>query len=511
MLARAVDAWHDTGGRYDPTVLAALEAAGYDRDFDAVARTGGADGPTGPGTAPGCGDVELDDLVRAVRLPLGVTIDLGGIGKGAAADEVSAGLLAAGVPGVTGVLVNLGGDLRARGDAPAPHGWVVDVDDPLRTGRAGLLALGEGAVATSTRLRRTWTRGDRSLHHLIDPRTGAPADAGLASVTVVAGEAWRAEVLAKAAFVAGPATAPHCSKPPGPPACSSPTTATWWSCPGSTGFRPVTTLVGDALCTDEGNPMAETATRDERWYLPKYETVEEERQHRKQRLAAGFRIFGKFGFEEGVAGHITARDPERLDHFWVNPFGMSFSHIRVSDLILVNSQGEVVEGDGSVNTAAFAIHSALHEARPDIIAAAHSHSLYGKAWSSLGRLLDPLTQDACAFYDDHALFDDFTGVVLDQSEGKRIGVVLEDRKAVILRNHGLLTVGHSVEETVWWYVTMERSCQAQLLAEAAGTPIPIADDVARLTLSQVGAHVSGYASFQPLWQKITREQPDLFE
>ncbi len=77
------------------------------------------------------------------------------------------------------------------------------MDDPFRTGRAGLLALGEGAVATSTRLRRTWTRGDRSLHHLIDPRTGAPADAGLASVTVVAGEAWRAEVLAKAAFVAG--------------------------------------------------------------------------------------------------------------------------------------------------------------------------------------------------------------------------------------------------------------------------------------------------------------------
>jgi ribulose-5-phosphate 4-epimerase/fuculose-1-phosphate aldolase len=257
--------------------------------------------------------------------------------------------------------------------------------------------------------------------------------------------------------------------------------------------------------------MAATATRDDRWYLPKYETLEEERLHRKQRLAAGFRIFGKFGFEEGVAGHITARDPEKLDHFWVNPFAMSFSHIRVSDLLLVNSEGEVVEGEGSVNTAAFAIHSALHEARPDITAAAHSHSLYGKAWSALGRPLDPLTQDACAFYDDHAVFEDFTGVVLDRSEGKRIAHVLEGRKAVILRNHGLLTVGHSVEEAVWWYVTMERSCQAQLLAEAAGTPIAIADDVARLTCSQVGAAVAGYANFGPLYAKITREQPDLFE
>jgi len=101
--------------------------------------------------------------------------------------------------------------------------------------------------------------------------------------------------------------------------------------------------------------------------------------------------------------------------------------------------------------------------------------------------------------------------VLDQSEGKRIGLVLEDRKAVILRNHGLLTVGHSVEEAVWWYVTMERSCQAQLLAEAAGTPVLIEEEAATLTASQVGSHVSGYVSFQPLYAKITREQPDVFD
>ena len=202
LIARAVDAWRDTGGRYDPTVLAALEAAGYDRDFGAVSRA--SDELAAPSVGvPGCGDIELDTLVSAVRLPHGVALDLGGIGKGAAADEVSAELLDAGVPGVRGVLVNLGGDLRARGEAPVPHGWVVAVDDPLATGNTGLLAFGEGAVATSTKLRRTWTRGERTLHHLIDPRTGAPADSGLASVTVVAGEAWRAEVLAKAAFVAG--------------------------------------------------------------------------------------------------------------------------------------------------------------------------------------------------------------------------------------------------------------------------------------------------------------------
>ena len=246
-------------------------------------------------------------------------------------------------------------------------------------------------------------------------------------------------------------------------------------------------------------------------YMPAYETVEEERRHRKQRLAAGFRIFAKFGFEEGLAGHITARDPEHLDHFWVNPFGMSFAHICQSDLIRVNADGEVVEGDASVNRAAFAIHSAVHAARPDVIAAAHSHSIYGKSWSSLGRLLDPLTQDACAFFEDHALFDDYTGVVLDPEEGKRIAHALGDNKAVILRNHGLLTVGHSVEETVFWFVTMERTCQAQLRAEAAGTPVLIDTENARLTSGQVGQHISGYASFGPLYDKIVREQPDLLD
>ncbi|MEX2256152.1 MAG: class II aldolase/adducin family protein [Acidimicrobiia bacterium] len=248
-----------------------------------------------------------------------------------------------------------------------------------------------------------------------------------------------------------------------------------------------------------------------RSYLPQFPTVEEERRHRKERLAAAFRLFGKFGFDEGVAGHITARDPELADHFWVNPFGVGFSHIRVSDLILVNDAGEVVEGTGAVNGAAFAIHSQVHAARPDVMAAAHAHSIYGKSWSTLGRLLDPLTQDACAFYDDHALFDDFTGVVLDPEEGKRIAHAVGDGKAAILRNHGLLTVGHSVDEAVWWFITMERSCQAQLLAEAAGTPVLIDAHQAELTSTQVGSHVAGWFSFQPMYAKITRDQPDLFD
>jgi ribulose-5-phosphate 4-epimerase/fuculose-1-phosphate aldolase len=240
-------------------------------------------------------------------------------------------------------------------------------------------------------------------------------------------------------------------------------------------------------------------------------TIEEERIHRKQVLAAAFRLFGKFGFDEGVAGHITARDPEKLDHFWVNPYGKSFKQICVTDLLLVNADGEVVEGDAPVNAAAFAIHSQVHAARPDVVAAAHSHSLYGKAWSSLGRLLDPITQDACVFYGDHALFDDYTGVVLDLEEGKRLAHALGEHKAVILRNHGLLTVGHTVDEAAWWFITMERTCQAQLLAEAAGSPVLIDREMAELTASQVGSHTAGRFGFQPLYDVIKAEQPDLFD
>ena len=245
--------------------------------------------------------------------------------------------------------------------------------------------------------------------------------------------------------------------------------------------------------------------------IPQFASVDDERLYRKQHLAAAFRMFSKCGFDEGVAGHVTARDPEMDDCFWVNPFGMHFGHIRASDLILVNHDGDVVEGKWEVNKAAFAIHSQVHASRPDVVAAAHAHSLHGKAWSTLNRKLDPITQDACAFFGDHELFEDYTGVVYDLEEGKRIAHALGDSKAVILRNHGLLTVGRSVDEAAWWFLTMERSCQAQLLAEAAGTPVLIDDETAAATMQQIGSNLAGWFSFQPIYERIVREQPDLLD
>ena len=133
---------------------------------------------------------------------------------------------------------------------------------------------------------------------------------------------------------------------------------------------------------------------------PVFEDKYKERDYLKGRLAAALRIFGKYGYDEGVAGHITVRDPVDPATFWVNPLGIAFSLINASDLIQVDHGGKVIDG-GRVrllNTAAYMIHTAVHAARPDVMCAAHSHSIYGRTFCALGRPLDIISQDSCAFY-----------------------------------------------------------------------------------------------------------------
>ena len=251
-------------------------------------------------------------------------------------------------------------------------------------------------------------------------------------------------------------------------------------------------------------------------FLPTFDSVEAERLHRKQRLAASFRLFGKFGFDEGIAGHITVRDPEHADRFWLNPFGRSWRHLRASDLLLVDLDGNLVAGEGAVNAAAFAIHSEIHRARPDVTAIAHAHTRSGRAWSATGRLLEPLSQDACAFYDDHAIFDDFSGVVYGTDEGGALARALGDKKALLLQHHGLLTVGETVDEAAFWLHLLERCCEAQLLV-ASLTPNPdgsapyraLDPPIAAHTRAQVGEHLHGWMGFQPLCEEIVRADPDV--
>lgn len=184
---------------------------------------------------------------------------------------------------------------------------------------------------------------------------------------------------------------------------------------------------------------------------PVFSNKYEEREYLEGRLTLAFRVFGKFGFNEGVAGHITLRDPIMTDHFWVNPLGTPFSLMRKSDLILVNKDGEVVDGGSNrlLNKAAYMIHHAIHVARPDVNCAAHSHSLYGQTFCTLGHPIDMLTQDSCVFYKDLAVYRQFKSAVLAKEEEENIAAALGGKNACLLQNHGLLTVVQTVESAIF--------------------------------------------------------------
>jgi len=199
LVERAVEGWQRTGGRFDPTVLDAMVALGYDRDFDEIDRATPTPVTTIP--APGCAGIVVDQIVGAVRLPRGVHFDPGGIGKGLAADLVAEELMRA---GAHGVCVNVGGDLRVEGESPDGGDWVVDLEHPITGASVVHLRLGAGAVASTWRTKRAWGPDDDRRHHLVDPATGTSAHSGLAGTAVIAARAWWAEVLAKAAFVDGP-------------------------------------------------------------------------------------------------------------------------------------------------------------------------------------------------------------------------------------------------------------------------------------------------------------------
>lgn len=243
---------------------------------------------------------------------------------------------------------------------------------------------------------------------------------------------------------------------------------------------------------------------------PRFDSVEAERAHRKDRLVAALRIVGGRGLATGVAGHITVRDPEHADRFWVNPLGTPFTLMTVDDLLLVDDEGTVVVGDKPLNGAAFAIHSAIHRRFPNLNAAAHAHSPNGRPWSATGRLLEPTSQDACAFYETQVVHDSFSGVVLDEDEGAAIAESLAQptpfahgNKAASLVNHGHLTVGETVDEAAFWYLLFEKIAGDQLALEATGRPYKVLPhDVASFTRDQTGSHFAGWLGFHGPYAEI---------
>ncbi len=207
------------------------------------------------------------------------------------------------------------------------------------------------------------------------------------------------------------------------------------------------------------------ADNDETKHAPR--SIEAERQQRKYELALSYRLFAALRWGDMGDGHITARDPEHLDSFWVLRYPVSFDRATADDMVLVGPDGDVIEGDGPFNKTAYYIHWPIHEARPDVVAAAHTHTQWGTPFAAERRLLQAISQEACAFHGDHSLFDDEEVQVLGVDGGKRIASALGENLAVILANHGLLTTGASVAESVGAFVMMERVSEAHLKAPGA--------------------------------------------
>ncbi|EXK79647.1 hypothetical protein FOQG_15782 [Fusarium oxysporum f. sp. raphani 54005] len=239
--------------------------------------------------------------------------------------------------------------------------------------------------------------------------------------------------------------------------------------------------------------------------IPEFPDFSSQRQWQLRHMVAVFRHWHREGYVEGMSGHISVRDPEFHDAFWTNPLGVHFGLLKIRDMVLVNLDGEVIGGNRvrPPNSAGFLIHASVHKARPDVHAVCHNHSIYGKAWSVFGRRLEMLTQDACKFYGSaQGVYNGYGGVVLGSEEGDRIAQALGPfGKGCILRNHGLLTVGQTVDEAGFLFTSMETSCRVQLLADAAaksaGIPkVLISDEEAKFNFDVEGDPEVCYCEFQ---------------
>lgn len=248
--------------------------------------------------------------------------------------------------------------------------------------------------------------------------------------------------------------------------------------------------------------------------LPTFDNPAQQRRHLKERLVGACRAFALQGFDYGFAGHLTIRDPEHPGLYWTNPMAVHFSQVKVSNLILADHTGTVVEGRHAINRAGFVLHAAVHEAHQDIVAMCHAHTVYGTAFASLGKKLEPISQDAAAFFEDHVVISEEAGqVAVEEKAGHKVANAFKGVKAAIHQNHGLLTASrHSIEAAAFWFIALERCCQQQLMIEATGqAPRLVTPERARYSREHVGSEYIGWLHFQTIWDQLVATQPDMFD
>ncbi|MEP6722217.1 MAG: class II aldolase/adducin family protein [Variovorax sp.] len=210
-----------------------------------------------------------------------------------------------------------------------------------------------------------------------------------------------------------------------------------------------------------------------------------ERQVRED-LAAAYRLVAYHGMDDSIYTHISARVPGQDGQFLINPFGMLFRDITASSLVKIDLEGRILDDSPyDVNPAGFTIHSAVHAARHDAACVLHTHTVAGVAVSSLTGGLQPCNQWALQFY-NRVVYHDFEGIALDDDERERLVADLgPTAQALILRNHGLVTLGRNVSEAFILMLNLERACRVQLAIQASGTPVyPVPPEVCEKTARQ---------------------------
>jgi ribulose-5-phosphate 4-epimerase/fuculose-1-phosphate aldolase len=236
---------------------------------------------------------------------------------------------------------------------------------------------------------------------------------------------------------------------------------------------------------------------------PVTDDVAAERLRRQNETVSGYRIFASHGWGDDGSGHISARDPQHTDSFWLLRYGVAFAKATVADLVLVDPDGAATTEGGhqaEINQAAYCIHAPIHRARPDVVSVAHTHTGYGTPFAALARTIRATSQEACAFHDDQAVFEGEELDVLDVRIGDRLAQALGPHKLLILANHGLLTACATVGQAVGFFVLAERAAEVEIKAGNAARVI--SDASAALVHQSVGHPSQGDSVFQ--WLRRTR-------
>lgn len=222
-------------------------------------------------------------------------------------------------------------------------------------------------------------------------------------------------------------------------------------------------------------------------------------------LACAYRLVDHFGWTHLTANHISLRVPGDEEHFLLNPYGLFYDEVTASSLVKIDLDGnKIMESEFGINQAGYVIHSAIHAARKDVTCALHTHTEAGMAVSAQKDGLLPLSMSAIRFHDRIA-YHDYEGVTLDVEERDSIVADLGDKYAMILRNHGLLTLGRNLGEAFYLMYNLEKACRSQLAAMAGGTELEIPPEhVLQKSAEQSWRPNNSNTDQHPAWPALMR-------